>query len=179
MVRKRSVEGWAVKGYILQHRTLGGSADTNETHRMPAAGEVILNGEADAGRHAALAVKNRDGLFEAAHGGTLFLDEIGDMPLNLQARILRVIQDGEVKPLGSNTARQVDVRIVSATHSDLAQRMREGRFRRDLYFRIAAPEVHIPPLRSRIDDLVLLRQYFQREDPVSRDSHRSSLGLRT
>ena len=72
------------------------------------------------------AVKNRDGLFEAAHGGTLFLDEIGDMPLNLQARILRVIQDGEIKPLGANTSRQVDVRLVSATHRHLKEMVAEN-----------------------------------------------------
>ena len=106
------------------------------------------------------AVKNRDGLFEAAHGGTLFLDEIGDMPLNLQARILRVIQDGEVKPLGANRARQVDVRIVSATHRNLTQMVAEDLFREDLFYRLSVLPLPLPALRERPEDIPLLLKHF-------------------
>lgn len=110
------------------------------------------------------ASKNRDGLFEAAHGGTLFLDEIGDMPLNLQARILRVIQEGEVKPLGANRARQVDVRIVSATHRDLGVMVAENRFREDLFYRLSVLPLPLPPLRERPEDIPLLLRHFMRRE---------------
>ena len=104
------------------------------------------------------------GLFEAAEGGTLFLDEIGDMPLNLQARILRVIQDGEVKPLGSNQAKQVDVRIVSATHRNIQQMVAENQFREDLYYRLSVLPLTLPPLRERREDIpILLRHFMNRE----------------
>ena len=110
------------------------------------------------------AVKNRDGLFEAAHGGTLFLDEIGDMPLNLQARILRVIQDGEVKPLGANRARQVDVRIVSATHRNLTEMVAQGGFREDLFYRLSVLPLPLPPLRERPEDIPLLLRHFMQHE---------------
>jgi transcriptional regulator with GAF, ATPase, and Fis domain len=110
------------------------------------------------------AVKNRDGLFEAAHEGTLFLDEIGDMPLNLQARILRVIQDGEVKPLGANQSRQVDVRIVSATHRDLRKMVAENSFREDLFYRLSVLPLPLPPLRERPEDIPLLLRHFMRQE---------------
>ena len=110
------------------------------------------------------AAKNRDGLFEAAHGGTLFLDEIGDMPLNLQARILRVIQDGEVKPLGSNKARQVDVRIVSATHRNLPQMVAENLFREDLFYRLSVLPLPLPSLRERPEDIPLLLRHFMHQE---------------
>jgi len=110
------------------------------------------------------AVKNREGLFEAAHGGTLFLDEIGDMPLNLQARILRVIQDGEVKPLGANRSRQVDVRIVSATHRNLRDMVDENRFREDLFYRLSVLPLPLPPLRDRPEDIPLLLRHFMNQE---------------
>jgi len=110
------------------------------------------------------AVKNRDGLFEAAHGGTLFLDEIGDMPLNLQARILRVIQDGEVKPLGANRSRQVDVRIVSATHRNLTEMVAQGGFREDLFYRLSVLPLPLPPLRERPEDIPLLLRHFMHHE---------------
>jgi transcriptional regulator with GAF, ATPase, and Fis domain len=110
------------------------------------------------------AVKNRDGLFEAAHGGTLFLDEIGDMPLNLQARILRVIQDGEVKPLGSNKARQVDVRIISATHRNLMRMATEKAFREDLFYRLSVLPLPLPALRERPEDIPLLLRHFMNQE---------------
>jgi sigma-54-specific transcriptional regulator len=107
--------------------------------------------------------RSRQGLATAADGGTLFLDEVGDLDANLQVKLLRFLESGEVRAVGSSTARTVDVRIVSATHADLEKQMREGVFRRDLYFRIAAPEVRVPPLRDRREDIPLLRDYFERE----------------
>ncbi len=107
--------------------------------------------------------RSRQGLAVAADGGTLFLDEIGDLDANLQVKLLRFLESGEIRAVGSSQTRIVDVRIVSATHADLGRRMREGGFRRDLYFRIAAPEVHVPPLRSRREDVLLLKDLFERE----------------
>ncbi|MBF0625397.1 MAG: sigma 54-interacting transcriptional regulator [Magnetococcales bacterium] len=106
------------------------------------------------------AVNDRDGLFVQAHGGTLFLDEIGDMPLPLQAKILRVLQEGEVRPVGARTVLKVDVRIVSATHRDLAKMAREKKFRDDLIFRLRGYALRLPPLRERERDVVTLAQVF-------------------
>ncbi len=110
------------------------------------------------------AVRDKVGLFQAAHGGTVFLDEIGDMPLNLQARILRVLQNQEVKPLGATRVRRVDVRIVSATHQDLARIIAQGRFRQDLFFRLNVLPLALPPLRQRPGDIPLLLDYFMRRE---------------
>lgn len=101
---------------------------------------------------------SRAGRFERADGGTLFLDEIGELPLQAQAKLLRVIQEGEVERLGSTQSRKVDVRLVAATNQDLDQAVREGRFRADLYYRINVYPVLIPPLRERIDDIEPLAQ---------------------
>jgi DNA-binding NtrC family response regulator len=97
--------------------------------------------------------KEREGVFEYAHGGTLFLDEIGDMPLTMQAKLLRVLESGEVVRLGSNDARKADVRFVSATNRDLKALVDSGAFRGDLYFRINGAHVHLPPLRDRREDI--------------------------
>ncbi len=97
--------------------------------------------------------KEREGVFEYASGGTLFLDEIGDMPLAMQAKVLRVLESGEVVRLGANDARNTDVRFVSATNRDLKKMVEEGTFREDLYFRINGSRVHLPPLRERRDDI--------------------------
>lgn len=102
----------------------------------------------------------RQGVFEAADGGTLFLDEAGEMPLSLQAKLLRVLMDGELHRVGSTTARHVDVRILAATHRDLRARVKEGQFREDLYYRLAVVPVHVPPLRSRREDLPALTRHF-------------------
>lgn len=108
--------------------------------------------------------KDKTGLFEAASGGTVFLDEIGDMALPLQARILRVIQENEIKPLGGTGSKQVDVRIISATNKDLRQAIAAGTFREDLYYRLNVLPLSLPPLRERRDDIPLLLNYFLRRD---------------
>lgn len=100
--------------------------------------------------------QDRDGYFQAARGGTLFLDEIGDLPLAMQSKLLRAIQERSVRPLGSTQEETVDVRIVSATHRDLAADVQSGRFRQDLYYRLNVIEIVIPPLRERREDLPVL-----------------------
>ncbi len=99
------------------------------------------------------AEKDREGVFEYATGGTLFLDEIGDMPLKMQAKLLRVLETGEVVRLGSNEPRQSDVRLVSATNKDLREQVKKGAFREDLFFRVNGASVHLPPLRERREDI--------------------------
>jgi transcriptional regulator with PAS, ATPase and Fis domain len=99
------------------------------------------------------ALQSRIGRIQAAHGGTLFLDEIGDMPLSLQSKILRFLEQGEVQRLGSNDNFKVDVRVVAATNCDLKKMIAEQRFREDLYYRIAVFPIHLPPLRERMSDL--------------------------
>jgi two-component system, NtrC family, nitrogen regulation response regulator NtrX len=102
----------------------------------------------------------KPGLFEEAHGGTLFLDEIGDMALPLQSRLLRVLEDGLVRRLGETRERQVEVRVIAATHQDLAEAVAEGRFRQDLYFRLSNLPIRVPPLRERPDDVRPLFAHF-------------------
>ncbi|MBA4742332.1 MAG: sigma-54-dependent Fis family transcriptional regulator [Azoarcus sp.] len=100
----------------------------------------------------------RRGLLQQAHGGTLLLDEIGEMPLALQAKMLRALQDGSIRPVGQDTEEHVDVRVVAATHRDLAQRVADGDFREDLYYRLETFAIDVPPLRARGDDVELLAQ---------------------
>ncbi len=106
------------------------------------------------------AMADRPGRFEHADGGTMFLDEVGDMPLAMQAKLLRVLENGEIIRVGSNEPIHVDVRVLSATNSDLAERVREKKFREDLYFRIKGATIDIPPLRQRREDIPLLIDYF-------------------
>ncbi len=106
------------------------------------------------------AVERRPGKFELATGGTLFLDEIGEMPLDLQAKLLRVLQEREVDRVGGSRPLPVDVRIVAATNADLARSVEEGRFRRDLYYRLAVVPIRLPPLREREGDVILLARHF-------------------
>jgi transcriptional regulator with GAF, ATPase, and Fis domain len=113
--------------------------------------------------------RDRAGLFEEADGGTFFLDEIGEMPLSIQAKLLRVLEDQEVVRLGDTHGRKVDVRLLSATNSDLKVMMKEGRFRQDLYYRLSAMQLRIPPLRERRDDIPLLISHFlEKYDPSVR-----------
>ena len=102
----------------------------------------------------------RTGLLEAANGGTVFLDEIGDMPLNLQAKVLKVLHDQEIYPIGSRKPIKLNIRFVCATNKNLAQMVKDGMFREDLYFRINMVPIHIPPLRDRRDDIFHLCQFF-------------------
>jgi transcriptional regulator with PAS, ATPase and Fis domain len=100
--------------------------------------------------------KGREGKFRLAHGGTLFLDEIGDMPLSLQAKLLRALQEGEIEPLGSNQLTPFDARVIAATSRDLGQLVREGQFREDLYYRLNVLPIRVPPLRDRAQDIPAL-----------------------
>lgn len=117
------------------------------------------------------ASSERGGRFEAAHGGTLFLDEVGELPLSIQAKLLRVLQNGEVQRLGSDKHRKVDVRIVAATNRNLKQQVRDEQFRADLYHRLSVYPLPIPPLREREDDILLLAGHFL-------ELNRTRLGLR-
>jgi two-component system NtrC family response regulator/two-component system response regulator HydG len=109
------------------------------------------------------ATTDRPGVFVEADGGTLFLDEIGDMPTAVQARLLRVLQEGEVRPVGGNGVRNVDVRVIAATHVDLTLAVEQGRFRQDLFYRLNVVVLSVPPLRERLDDLPMLAAHFLRK----------------
>ncbi|WP_375760965.1 sigma-54-dependent transcriptional regulator [Corallococcus exercitus] len=106
------------------------------------------------------AVRARPGLFREASGGTLLLDEVGELALPLQAKLLRVLQEGEVRPVGEDRSFPVDVRVLAATHRDLPQRVAEGRFREDLYYRLKVVTLQVPPLRSRPEDIAALAKHF-------------------
>ncbi|MBI1375397.1 MAG: response regulator [Phycisphaera sp.] len=106
------------------------------------------------------AERDRQGVFEYADGGTLFLDEIGDMPMEMQAKLLRVLESGEVVRVGDNEPRHVNVRLISATNHDLEKLIKEGRFREDLFFRIRGVQIHLPPLRQRREDIPPLTRHF-------------------
>jgi DNA-binding NtrC family response regulator len=121
------------------------------------------------------AVKKRDGRFKLADSGTLLLDEVAEMSLPAQTKLLRVLQEGTIEPVGSNTSVHVDVRIVSATHQNLKQRVADGRFREDLYYRLNVLDLSIPPLRERRGDLALLFEHFLRQlSPAGRPAPRIS-----
>jgi two-component system nitrogen regulation response regulator GlnG len=113
------------------------------------------------------AEKPRDGLLTLADGGTIFLDELADISLPVQAKLLRVLERQEILPVGGNQSTTVNVRIVSATHGDLSAAVRDGRFRNDLFFRLNVYPIHLPPLRDRVDDVLLLAEHFLRRFGVA------------
>jgi anaerobic nitric oxide reductase transcription regulator len=118
------------------------------------------------------AVNGRSGKFELADGGTIFLDEVGELPLPVQAKLLRVLQSGQLQRVGSDQEHHVDVRIIAATNRDLAEEVRVGRFRADLYHRLSVYPLRVPPLRERGRDVLLLAGFFLEEN-------RARMGLRS
>jgi transcriptional regulator with PAS, ATPase and Fis domain len=123
--------------------------------------------------------KDKKGLFMEAQGGALFLDEVGELPWLLQAKLLRVIEDKEVRPLGATKGEKVDVRVIAATNRDLRRAVAEGRFRQDLFYRLNVVDVHLPPLRERPEDLPLLIEHFIVSSAQSaKASHLSAEALR-
>ena len=110
------------------------------------------------------AYSDRKGLFEEADGGTIFLDEIGDMPLTLQAKILRFLQESEIRPVGLSVSKKIDARVIAATNRNLAEMVKKGEFREDLFYRLNVLPIRIPPLRERIDDISVLTEHFIREE---------------
>jgi two-component system response regulator GlrR len=118
------------------------------------------------------ATRSHEGLFQAAEGGTLMLDEIGDMPMRLQVKLLRVLQESQVRPVGSTDAKDIDVRVISATHRDLQELMTEGRFREDLYYRLNVVNIKLPTLDDRREDIPLLAAHFLRSIAQEADQER-------
>jgi len=118
------------------------------------------------------ATRSHEGLFQAAEGGTLMLDEIGDMPMRLQVKLLRVLQENQVRPVGNTDAKDIDVRVISATHRDLQELMTEGRFREDLYYRLNVVNIKLPTLDDRREDIPLLAAHFLRSIAQEADQER-------
>jgi two-component system response regulator HupR/HoxA len=121
------------------------------------------------------ATRDRSGRFEEADGGTLFLDEVGEMSEAMQARLLRVLQEGEIRRLGSDELRKVDVRVIAATNVDLAEAVEDGRFREDLYYRLRVVQLDCPPLRTREGDIRLLAEHFLDVEAVEQGRLRREL----
>jgi len=118
------------------------------------------------------ATRSHEGLFQAAEGGTLMLDEIGDMPMRLQVKLLRVLQENQVRPVGSTEAKHIDVRVISATHRDLQELMTQGRFREDLYYRLNVVNIQLPMLDQRREDIPLLVVHFLQQIAAEADQER-------
>ncbi|MEJ2298796.1 MAG: sigma 54-interacting transcriptional regulator [Woeseiaceae bacterium] len=118
------------------------------------------------------ATRAHEGLFQASEGGTLMLDEIGDMPMRLQVKLLRVLQENQVRPVGSTEAKEIDVRVISATHRDLQELMTEGRFREDLYYRLNVVNIRLPSLDQRREDIPLLVTHFLQQIAQQADQER-------
>ena len=120
------------------------------------------------------ATEKHAGKFVEAHGGTLFLDEIGDLPLDVQVKLLRAVQDGEVDPVGGTSTVKVDIRLISATHRDLLQQVKDGKFREDLFYRLNVYPIVVPPLRDRRDDIPHLVRHFMARVAVGQGPRRAS-----
>jgi transcriptional regulator with GAF, ATPase, and Fis domain len=123
------------------------------------------------------ATRDRKGLFEEAHGGTLFLDEIANMPLEVQPKLLRAIQEGEIRPVGSSQIKKVDVRIIAAASGDLQRHVEEGTFRQDLFYRLNVVNIALPPLRERKEDIALLANHFL--EKKNKDHHKQVRGFKS
>jgi len=160
------ITGESGTGKELVARLIHGESDRAEVGFVPvncgAIPENLLESELFGYVRGAFTGAERDkpGLFEAASGGTLFLDEIGDMPATLQVKLLRVLQEGEVRRLGDNRTRSVNTRLITATNKDLDEEIRNNDFRRDLFYRIAVVTIHLVPLRQRREEIPLLVQHF-------------------
>ena len=160
-----------IKGETGTGKELIAQAIHNNSHRKNAAfiaqncsslPESLLESELFGYKKGAFSGADRDkkGLIEAADGGTLFLDEIGDMPINLQAKLLRIVQDKQLRPLGSSNSYHINVRIITATHKNLENMIKTGEFREDLYYRLHVYPIELPPLRSRKEDIPSLLSYY-------------------
>jgi len=123
------------------------------------------------------AIKDRKGHFETASGGTLFLDEIGEMAIDIQVKLLRAIQEKEIQPVGTERAKSVDIRIIAATNLDLQQKIAQGKFREDLYYRLSVIPLFIPPLRERTEDIPALVKHFLNKFDAPRDVFFSNQAL--
>lgn len=124
------------------------------------------------------AVQRKKGLFEEAEGGTLFLDEIGDMDISLQSKLLRVIQEKKIRAVGENASRDINVRIIAATHKDLKAAIQDGRFREDLYYRLSVIPIMVPPLRHRREDIPLLAEHFLKKYAAANASQARSFSAK-
>jgi DNA-binding NtrC family response regulator len=124
------------------------------------------------------ALKSKQGLFQAADGGTIFLDEVGELPLELQAKLLRVLQEKEVRPVGSNQRVKVDVRVMAATNRDLEAAYKNGTFRKDLYFRLNVVTLFVPALRERRSDIPMLAHWFLERYAPGQDMHVASAAMK-
>jgi two-component system NtrC family response regulator len=118
--------------------------------------------------------EHRVGLFEVAQGGSIFLDEIGELPKSMQAKLLRVLESGEIRRIGDNESRQIDVRVICATHRNLSEMVEDGDFREDLMYRINTFEIHLPPLRLRIDDIPDLAEHLYRRFRPTAPAHQDA-----
>jgi two-component system response regulator AtoC len=160
------ITGESGTGKELVARLIHGESDRADSPFVPvncgAIPENLLESELFGYTKGAFTGADRDkpGLFEVASGGTLFLDEIGEMPPTLQVKLLRVLQEGEIRRLGDTRTRDVDVRLIAATNKDFDEEIRNGNFRRDLYYRIAVVPIHLVPLRQRRDEIALLARHF-------------------